>query len=164
MAKQAAALQVRLVRTSGRETGSGFQLTDGVTRVGRSADNDLIINEPIVSARHFEILKDGEHYTIRDLASTNGTFVDGERIRETELRPPATVRIGATGPEFSLIAAEPEHLDATMHVRGGETLVSSAVARVRAARRDGAGHSTTSSIVREMIARALGRAHRKWKW
>jgi soluble lytic murein transglycosylase-like protein len=43
------------------------------------------------------------------------------------------------------------------------TLISSAVARVRAARRDGAGHQTTSSIVREMIARALRRAHRKWK-
>src|SRR5215470_2133125 len=67
----------------------------GTTRIGRAPDNDLVIQGPTattVSLHHVAIERDGE-FRIKDLESTNGTFVNGERISEAALTPNSSVRL-----------------------------------------------------------------------
>jgi hypothetical protein len=67
--------------------------------IGRSAEADLRINDPGISRRHAEIRVGGRErpeVTVVDLGSTNGTMVDGSRVRESRLRDGQRVRVGNT--------------------------------------------------------------------
>ncbi len=65
--------------------------------IGRESDADLLINRDSVSRRHAEISRDGEgRWRIRDLGSTNGTFVNEYRLPHAFLRDGDQVRIGDT--------------------------------------------------------------------
>jgi pSer/pThr/pTyr-binding forkhead associated (FHA) protein len=56
-----------------------FKAGDVVT-IGRGDDNTIVITSPKVSRKHARIEWSGEHFTIRDLGSSNGTFVNGQRV------------------------------------------------------------------------------------
>ena len=78
-----------LVSQSGSLTGIRHELGDVLTRVGRGPENDVIIQGPdvaCVSLQHFEIRREGACFLIRDLESTNGTYLNGERITEEGVR------------------------------------------------------------------------------
>lgn len=62
--------------------------------IGRAAGNDCILNDPDVSKFHAEVVWRGERFILRDLKSSNGTFVNDERIVETDLKNDDLVRIG----------------------------------------------------------------------
>jgi len=64
------------------------------TTVGRADGNLFQIIEPSVSGRHCEILLRGNEIIVRDLKSTNGTFIQGERITEATLKPGQILRLG----------------------------------------------------------------------
>lgn len=64
------------------------------TTIGRVEDNVFQIAEPSVSSRHCEILLRGEDVVVKDLNSTNGTFINGEKISEGVLKPGQTLRLG----------------------------------------------------------------------
>ena len=67
---------------------SGDQIVDlklGINRLGRSAENDFQIEHPTISATHCEVWLDNGSLIVHDCASTNGTFVDGEMIKEATL-------------------------------------------------------------------------------
>ncbi len=66
----------------------------GVNRIGRSPASDFQIVHPTVSALHCELVLEGSGLILRDLESTNGTFVGGKRIRETKLSAGETIRLG----------------------------------------------------------------------
>lgn len=67
------------------------------TILGRAAESDVVIDDPYVSARHAEVTRTGAGYKLRDLGSTNGTYVNGRRIwGERVLRPGDRVRLGDT--------------------------------------------------------------------
>lgn len=70
--------------------------------VGRQEENvDLYLPQQGVSRRHFQILKEGECYLIRDMGSKNGTFVNDERVwRETELKNGDVIKAGTEQIEF----------------------------------------------------------------
>lgn len=70
-------------------------LTRAVTRLGRGTDVDIRVDDPGVSRHHAEILL-GREVLLRDLGSTNGTYVDGVQVGETVLRDGAVVQLGAT--------------------------------------------------------------------
>jgi pSer/pThr/pTyr-binding forkhead associated (FHA) protein len=57
-------------------------------------DNTFQIAEPSVSSHHCEVLMRGEEVVVRDLNSTNGTFISGEKISESVLKPGQTLRLG----------------------------------------------------------------------
>ncbi len=123
----------------------------------------------MVSARHLEIRKQGDHYRLSDLNSTNGTYLNGQRVAEGLLEPNCVVRLGADGPEFSFVIddAPPQDLNQTIvaaapPVKAHQDLLSEAVARARLARRMGIGDSTTA-IMREMLDAALHRTGRRFK-
>lgn len=76
--------------------GQPQQLTKPVTVVGRALDADIVLDDPGVSRRHAEIhLIDGRARVI-DLGSTNGTFVDGERVHAGDLTEGSTITVGRT--------------------------------------------------------------------
>lgn len=82
--------QPRLVTSSGE-----YPLHRGAMRLGRGPDSDIRIDDPGVSRHHADIVV-GSHVLLRDLGSTNGTFVDGTRINECRLSDGAKIRLGST--------------------------------------------------------------------
>lgn len=62
--------------------------------IGRLADNDVVLDLPRVSRHHARIERQGDAFVLRDLGSTNGTFVAGKRVEERRLQPGETIRIG----------------------------------------------------------------------
>ena len=89
-----------LVR-SGTLKGKRLPIRIPVVNVGRGDFNDLVISEPSVSASHAKLQRREGIWVIADLDSTNGTFVDGERITdETPLGPGATIRFGEVATLF----------------------------------------------------------------
>lgn len=70
-------------------------LTRAVTRLGRGTDVDIRIDDPGVSRHHAEILL-GREVVLRDLRSTNGTYVDGVQVGEVVLAEGNVIQIGAT--------------------------------------------------------------------
>ena len=95
-----------------------LQLREGESVcVGRSRSCDLALRSPDASRRHAEIACGPGGWTVRDLDSTNGTYVNGERVRERALRPGDRIEIGADAITFCEIGVPFEPRDATA---GGE--------------------------------------------
>jgi ABC-type multidrug transport system ATPase subunit/pSer/pThr/pTyr-binding forkhead associated (FHA) protein len=64
-------------------------------QIGRETDNDVVLASPTVSRYHAQVERIGQRFRIRDLRSSNGTFVNDERVeKETWLKPMDTIRIG----------------------------------------------------------------------
>jgi transcriptional regulator with GAF, ATPase, and Fis domain len=85
------------VRVVDGETDSHERTLDGAQfLIGSAPDADLVLGDPLVSRRHCEIGVTGDHYVVRDLESTNGTFLGGVRVTEAPLAPGATLRVGDT--------------------------------------------------------------------
>lgn len=74
--------------------GRSCDLTGERTTVGRVEDNAFQIAEPSVSSHHCEILLRGSDIVVKDLGSTNGSFINGEKITEGILKPGQTLRLG----------------------------------------------------------------------
>ena len=75
-------------------TGRAFDVNVDRATVGRVEENTFQIADASVSSRHAEILLQGSDLLIRDLNSTNGTFINGEKISEAVLKPGQTLRFG----------------------------------------------------------------------
>ncbi len=89
------ALALRFI--SGKYQGGEYPLENGKEIiVGRSSDLDMVLVEEMVSRRHARIVMKGGLINIQDLGSTNGTFVNGEKIRHAKLREGDRVLIGTS--------------------------------------------------------------------
>jgi pSer/pThr/pTyr-binding forkhead associated (FHA) protein len=64
--------------------------------IGRSSDLDMVLVEDMVSRKHAKIVTDDHTVSIQDLGSTNGTFVNGEKIRKVELKDGDRILIGTS--------------------------------------------------------------------
>ena len=69
---------------------------DQAYRIGRAADNDIVVNDRRVSSYHARLQGDGDGFTIHDLNSRNGTEVNGKRARKVKLSEGDTVTVGRT--------------------------------------------------------------------
>lgn len=77
-------------------SGQRFDLPQGSSTVSREAGEICLMGEPTVSRQHAQVNRNGSLVVVRDLASTNGTFVNGIRIQsETTLTDGDTVQFGA---------------------------------------------------------------------
>jgi pSer/pThr/pTyr-binding forkhead associated (FHA) protein len=84
-----------LVVTRGSNTGARYLLGGEVTRAGRHPESDIFLDDITVSRRHVEITAgDNGSFTLRDVGSLNGTYVNRERIDEATLSPGDEVQIG----------------------------------------------------------------------
>jgi predicted component of type VI protein secretion system len=76
-------------------TGQSFELKSEKTTVGRVEDNSFRLEVGSVSSHHCEILLRGDEVVVKDLNSTNGTFVNGQQVtKEAVLKPGQTLRLG----------------------------------------------------------------------
>jgi len=83
-----------LVVQRGPNAGSRFLLDDDFTSTGRHPDSDIFLDDVTVSRRHAEFYRTGDRFTVRDVGSLNGTYVNRERIEEAELSGGDEVQIG----------------------------------------------------------------------
>lgn len=78
----------------------GVYLIEGRAQVGRSEESDVFLVDPSVSRTHAMVELDGVEPVVHDLGSTNGTFVNGERIESQRLRDGDELRFGNTQMRF----------------------------------------------------------------
>ena len=83
-----------VVRVGGGIAGERFALGAERTLIGRSPECDVFLDDVTVSRRHAELLQEGERFTIRDLGSLNGTFVNRHRVEAVELHDDDEVQVG----------------------------------------------------------------------
>ncbi len=83
-----------VVRSGGGMAGQSFQPAEGRTLIGRSPDCEVFLDDVTVSRRHAELVRDGDTFTIRDLGSLNGTYVNRKRIESVVLEDDDEVQIG----------------------------------------------------------------------
>jgi DNA-binding NtrC family response regulator len=100
----------RLVVVHGPSFGRKLLLTRARASVGRHPTNDLVLDDRRVSATHLEFQRRAQgHLLARDLDSTNGTWLGGNRIREIELAPGALLHLGGSAIRIEVDdRAEPE--------------------------------------------------------
>ena len=84
----------KLVVLNAGMSGRVFEISTDRTTVGRVDSNAFQIEDASVSSRHAEIVLQGSDLLIRDLSSTNGTFINGQKITESVLKPGQTLRFG----------------------------------------------------------------------
>lgn len=84
-----------LVVRRGANQGARFLLDHAVTVAGRHPAVDIFLDDVTVSRRHAEFHRNGTRFTVRDLGSLNGTYLDGSRIQnEKYLEDAAEVQVG----------------------------------------------------------------------
>ena len=83
-----------VVRSGGGMAGQSFQPDEGTTLIGRSPECDVFLDDVTVSRRHAELVREGDTFSIRDLGSLNGTYVNRRRIETAVLENDDEVQIG----------------------------------------------------------------------
>lgn len=90
-----------LVRTDGAPPVQ-FDLGGALISVGRASDNDVIVDDPLVSRHHCQLKLQHGAYSFADLGSRNGSWVNGQPVNEIALGPGDLIRIGSTEIEFQV--------------------------------------------------------------
>ncbi len=83
-----------LIVKRGPNAGARFLLDQDLTSVGRHPNADIFLDDVTVSRRHAEFAREGSKFTVRDLASLNGTYFDGARIDVVHVTDGSEVQIG----------------------------------------------------------------------
>jgi DNA-binding NtrC family response regulator len=74
--------------------GTSFAVQDGELKLGKAPENDIVIDDPTVSRNHLILKRQHDRFTVQDLGSTNGTFIDGAQVREGYLKPGMVLEVG----------------------------------------------------------------------
>ncbi len=91
----------RLIVRRGPQPNQIYELNKDIITLGRDITNDIVINDPEVSRHHSRITRGGGGYTLEDLGSTNGTFVNGQRL--TGARPLSSGDLVSLGETVTLV-------------------------------------------------------------
>ncbi|MFN0083940.1 MAG: tetratricopeptide repeat protein [Blastocatellia bacterium] len=132
-----------------------FPLESPRFTIGRGAENSLCIPQTVVSRSHAELIRVGNGFMLRDLGSTNGSYINSARISEQMLNDGDLIRFGSAGPEITFQLIETEGATGPL------------LPRHEAAGADGLIHSLTGQLkiqhadVREEanLRRVLAEAH-----
>src|SRR4030042_999250 len=118
--------QFQLTMRSGPNPGTVYALESDQIGIGRDSSNEIAINDAEVSRRHARLTFQGGKYVLEDMGSTNGTFVNGQRLSGPRvLKPGEVISFG----EQIMLVFEAVNLDP------GATMVSPRAAAVSAAPR-----------------------------
>lgn len=87
----------RLIVRRGPQPNQSYELNKDIVTLGRDITNDIVINDPEVSRHHLRLTRGAGGFTVEDLGSTNGTFVNGQRLTGARpLRPGDMLGLGET--------------------------------------------------------------------
>ncbi len=78
----------------GSNVGSRFLLDGSLTTVGRHPDSHIFLDDVTVSRKHAEFIRDANGFSVRDVGSLNGTYVNRERVDQSPLVTGDEVQIG----------------------------------------------------------------------
>lgn len=102
LAKPASRLLARLVASQGEV----YEMRKAQTTVGREPSCDITLNETTISARHAELSFQRGQFIIRDLGSTNGTFVNDTKVDQSRLESGSKLRLGRVEFVFEIEGAK----------------------------------------------------------
>jgi transcriptional regulator with GAF, ATPase, and Fis domain len=153
--------RVHVAVVEGPDHGKAAELPHGRARVGCAPGCHLVLTDPTVSRIHCEIAVSRQGIRIKDLQSTNGTYVDGVRIYDAELRHGSTLRIGESAVRIGV-----EHGRAVVPLapldRFGDIIGSSPEMRAIYAMIPRIAQSQTTTLIhgetgtgKELVARAI---------
>ncbi len=111
---------IRLVQEFGAHAGRKLSFDKERVRVGRAPENDIVFDSHVdldASARHCEILREHDAWSVVDLQSRNGTFVNGSKVQRQRLASNDLVECGRGGPRLRVT------LEVTVSPRGGTLAV-----------------------------------------
>jgi pSer/pThr/pTyr-binding forkhead associated (FHA) protein len=83
-----------LIVKRGYEEGSRFLLDSDVATAGRHPNADIFLDDVTVSRKHAEFVRNGKTFSVKDLASLNGTYHNGKRVEEIALTDGDEVQVG----------------------------------------------------------------------
>jgi predicted component of type VI protein secretion system len=86
--------------TKGVPAGKATEIGDDAVTVGRAAANTICVQDPAISGRHFGVRREGKRVTLKDLGSTNGTYLNGKPVTESALKAGDVIAVGEI--EFTL--------------------------------------------------------------
>lgn len=90
----------QLAVVDGGDKGKKYALVKPITKIGKKENNDFIVDDKTVSRNHMVIEYAADSFLLRDLESTNGTFLNGNKVKEAYLVPGDRIRVGNTTMEF----------------------------------------------------------------
>lgn len=99
---------------------SEVELSDQYT-IGRQPSSNVVLSDPRASGNHAYLICDNEQWTLRDLDSSNGTFVNGVKIETIELHHGDRVQIGTTVMEFSTDSMGSATVEMQVTIEGGKS-------------------------------------------
>lgn len=144
----------KLVLLSAGMTGRTQDLKAEKTTIGRVEDNTFQIAEPSVSSHHCEVFLRGNDVIVKDLGSTNGTFINGEKVSETTLKAGQILRLGQVEMRLETDApsGSPKKLSQTMVMQRGVSLTElEQTARGVAFDTKGSGFSKKDNKVNKIV-------------
>ncbi|PIR18200.1 MAG: Fis family transcriptional regulator [Deltaproteobacteria bacterium CG11_big_fil_rev_8_21_14_0_20_49_13] len=84
----------------GPDKGKKYSLVKPITKIGKKENNDLVLADTTVSRTHLALEYSSDNFLLRDMDSTNGSYVNGTRVKESYLVPGDRIKIGNTTLEF----------------------------------------------------------------
>jgi DNA-binding NtrC family response regulator len=148
------------VTTSRGETSSATHEAP-IVRLGSRAENEVVIDDETVSRLHCEIRADDVGFRLRDLGSTNGTFVEGVRVLDAYLGSMATLRLGSATLRFAILGDEAD-IEASIADRFGPLVGGSVKMRELYAVLERVAPTTATVLIegdtgtgKELVARAI---------
>ncbi len=151
----------RVEVVSGADAGLVRDIEASVIRVGARRGNDVQLSDSKVSGLHCEIRLDDRGYRLRDLDSTNGTYVSGLRINDVYIQPGAQIALGGTRLKFDPLGDSVE-IELSDTDRFGSMIGRSVKMREMFARLEKLAKSDTTVLVtgetgvgKELVAEAL---------
>ena len=152
---------VALAVIDGPSRGARATVGNEIARVGTADGNDLVLVDRTVSRFHCELFVRGNTIVIRDCGSTNGTLIDGVRVREAEIPPGTLVRIGESAFRVDL-GDEPAFIEVSSRTSFGELVGGSVEMRRVYAILEQIAHGDATVLVqgetgtgKDVVARSL---------
>jgi len=90
----------QLVVLEGPDKNKKITLNKNLTAIGKRENNDLVLADKTVSRNHLEIEYTSDSFLLKDMGSTNGTYLNGSKVKEAYLAPGDTIKAGNTLLEF----------------------------------------------------------------
>lgn len=155
----------KLMCLAGMNKGDEFALAEGNNVLGRTGDATIVLFDKKCSRLHCQVVKKGSYYSVEDLSSRNGTFLNGKQLRKaTSMKPGDKIRIGKTILELSekavgnLLEQTATEVAADLQGRQYQDLVSNAAAAVVLKHdKSDQGRGTTQTGLRGLLRRLFNR-------